>query len=147
MNTLSIQTIQSILPQAYPFLLVDRILHYEKGRSLVALKNITADEWPSHSQSDNYIFPNTLLIEASAQAILILYHLTFKEELKGDEQFLLGRAKAEFFDPVHVGDEVVLNVTPAKILKNGSVADVAIFVKDKNKAQVQLVLGVRRPGS
>ncbi|MBI4715249.1 MAG: 3-hydroxyacyl-[acyl-carrier-protein] dehydratase FabZ, partial [Nitrospirae bacterium] len=41
---LDIQEIQKILPHRYPFLLVDRILEMEKGRRIVGIKNVTANE-------------------------------------------------------------------------------------------------------
>ena len=37
--------LKKILPHAYPFLMIDRVVEIKKGKSLVALKNITANEW------------------------------------------------------------------------------------------------------
>lgn len=64
--------LKMILPQAYPFLLIDHVESYRPGESLVAIKNITANEWP-FSQSPKRLehYPETLLIEAAAQAALV----------------------------------------------------------------------------
>ena len=71
--------LKRILPQSYPFLLLDRVEEYSEGQSLVAIKNITADEWFFQEAEDDpsktQYFPETLLIEAAAQAALVLYHV------------------------------------------------------------------------
>ena len=67
------QTIREILPQAYPFVMIDRIIDFKKGESLTAIKNITGNEWVYDAEHEsNPVFPETLLIEAAAQAALVL---------------------------------------------------------------------------
>ncbi len=44
MNTIDIHEIQRLLPHRYPFLLVDRVLEFVPGESLVAIKNISYNE-------------------------------------------------------------------------------------------------------
>ncbi len=67
--------LKQILPQAYPFLMIDRVEEYIEGKSLIAIKNITADEWFFQNHEDplntTQHFPETLLIEAAAQAALV----------------------------------------------------------------------------
>ena len=93
--------LKTILPHAYPFLMIDRVEDYKPGESLMAVKNITANEWLGEGLpgQTNY-FPETptwtnqnkkvqvvslplaiksntimgkgLLIEAAAQAALVL---------------------------------------------------------------------------
>lgn len=61
--------IVQILPQSYPFLMIDRVVDFRKGESLTAIKNITGNEWFFDDQScRSEVFPETLLIEAAAQA-------------------------------------------------------------------------------
>jgi 3-hydroxyacyl-[acyl-carrier-protein] dehydratase len=38
---MNIQEVKNYLPHRYPFLLIDRVLEIEVGKSIVALKNIT----------------------------------------------------------------------------------------------------------
>ena len=42
--------IAEILPQAYPFIMIDRVIEFEKDKSLVAVKNITGNEWVFQGQ-------------------------------------------------------------------------------------------------
>jgi len=44
MNTLDINQIKEYLPHRYPLLLVDRVLDYEVGKSITAIKNVTINE-------------------------------------------------------------------------------------------------------
>ncbi len=73
MPILTHQDLKKILPQAYPFLLIDRVTDYKEGESLTAVKNITANEWPFEAVADenlsNSHVPETLLIESAAQAV------------------------------------------------------------------------------
>ena len=50
MPSIDITEITNLLPHRYPFLLVDRVLDYEVGKSLTAIKNITVNEpfFPGH---------------------------------------------------------------------------------------------------
>ena len=65
---LNINEIMKILPHRYPFLLVDKILEMEVGKSIVAIKNVTINEpffqghFPGHP-----VMPGVLIIEAMAQ--------------------------------------------------------------------------------
>src|SRR5580658_9940388 len=67
-QTYDIEAIQAMLPHRYPFLMVDRVLACEPGKSLRAIKNVTVNEpffqghFPGHP-----IMPGVLIIEAMAQ--------------------------------------------------------------------------------
>lgn len=49
-HTLQIEEILELLPHRFPFLLVDRVLDFEEGRFLRAVKNVSVNEpffqWP-----------------------------------------------------------------------------------------------------
>ena len=74
---LTLDDLKHILPQAYPFLMIDRVEQYIEGKSLTTIKNITANEWFFQNDEDPFHptkhFPETLLIEAAAQAALVLF--------------------------------------------------------------------------
>ena len=42
--TFTIQEIMDLLPHRYPFLLIDRVVEFEPGKRLVAIKNVTMNE-------------------------------------------------------------------------------------------------------
>ena len=72
-HTLHIEEILELLPHRYPFLLVDRVLDFEEGRFLRAVKNVSVNEpfFQGHFPGKP-IFPGVLILEAMAQATGIL---------------------------------------------------------------------------
>jgi 3-hydroxyacyl-[acyl-carrier-protein] dehydratase/UDP-3-O-[3-hydroxymyristoyl] N-acetylglucosamine deacetylase/3-hydroxyacyl-[acyl-carrier-protein] dehydratase len=73
---LKVEEILDLLPHRYPFLLVDRVISLEPGKSIVAIKNVTANEsfFEGHFPEIK-IMPGVLIVEAVAQAGgILLYH-------------------------------------------------------------------------
>ena len=71
--TIDIHDILKRLPHRYPFLLVDRVLELERGKSLRALKNVTMNEpfFVGHFPH-RPVMPGVMILEALAQAAAIL---------------------------------------------------------------------------
>ena len=72
---LDINEIQNILPHRYPFLLVDKIVEMEEGKSIKGIKNVTMNEQFSQGHFPGKpIMPGVLITEALAQvgAVLLL---------------------------------------------------------------------------
>ena len=70
---MDINEILEYLPHRYPFLLIDRVLEFEPGKRIVALKNVTINEpfFPGHFPH-HPVMPGVLIIEAMAQAAAML---------------------------------------------------------------------------
>ncbi|HET7921646.1 MAG TPA: 3-hydroxyacyl-[acyl-carrier-protein] dehydratase FabZ, partial [Gammaproteobacteria bacterium] len=64
-NLLDIHAIMKQLPHRYPFLLVDRVIECEPGKSLTAIKNVTINEpfFPGHFPH-RPVMPGVLILEA-----------------------------------------------------------------------------------
>ncbi|MEK8088185.1 3-hydroxyacyl-ACP dehydratase FabZ [Thermithiobacillus plumbiphilus] len=109
---LDIAEILKRLPHRYPFLLVDRVLGFEMGQSLHALKNVTINEpfFPGHFPGTP-VMPGVLIIESLAQAAGILAFLS-EDKYKDDALvYFAGIEKARFRKPVTPGDQLHLHVT------------------------------------
>jgi len=81
---IKVEEILRFLPHRYPFLLVDRILELNPGKSIVAIKNVTANEsfFEGHFPLIK-IMPGVLIVEAVAQAGgILLYHTLPEPEKK-----------------------------------------------------------------
>ena len=70
---MDIYEVLEYLPHRYPFLLIDRVLSYEPGKDIVALKNVSINEPFFSGHFPHYpVMPGVLTIEAMAQAAIIL---------------------------------------------------------------------------
>ena len=66
---MNIDQILHQLPHRYPFLMVDRVLEWERGKRLVAVKNVTINEPFFQGHYPHFpVMPGVLIIEAMAQA-------------------------------------------------------------------------------
>lgn len=110
-NTLNIEEIRDLIPHRYPMLLVDRVLDFEPGKSLHAIKNVSINEPIFNGHFPNYaIFPGVLILEALAQATGILGFKTTQGRGE-DEMYLFASIdNAKFKQPVVPGDTMHLHV-------------------------------------
>lgn len=119
MNTLDINQIKTYLPHRYPMLLVDRVLDWESGKSITAIKNVTANEEFFNGHFPNKpVMPGVLMIEAMAQAAALLSFLTMGQ--KPDDNtlvYFLGIDNARFKRPVEPGDQLRLEVEIVKVAR------------------------------
>ncbi|MDO8580676.1 MAG: hypothetical protein Q7S13_04280 [Candidatus Omnitrophota bacterium] len=179
--------IQKILPQSYPFLMIDRIESFEKGKSLTAIKNITGNEWVfapttqhiqeeekccgrdsalAGSEGQGYpdaetpssdknlkafqsglrptnVFPETLLIEAAAQAGLILHFLSKINDLNVNIKYFLGKIDGKFLSNAFCGDTIKIKVMAEKMLDEGGVSMTKIS-SDIDIAEIRIIYKVLR---
>ena len=136
-RTLSIKEIESILPQRYPFLLIDKVLDYKENDYLVAVKNITGNEWALGEGGEMGEFPQALLIEAAAQAAIVLYHVS-KVKKGPRPQYFLGKVEAEFFSPVEVGDQLQIKASSGKMMQTGGYSDITIESENKKSCVIRI---------
>jgi beta-hydroxyacyl-ACP dehydratase FabZ len=110
--TFDIRQVMNALPHRYPFLLVDRIVSMEKGKKLVALKNVTINEEFFNGHFPGYpVMPGVLIVEALAQSGGILALQDLGGELGNRKIFFMSIDKARFRKPVIPGDQLRLEVT------------------------------------
>jgi len=117
LNTIDIHEIQELLPHRYPFLLIDKVLDFTPGESLVGIKNITFNEpqFTGHFPQ-RVIMPGVLILESLAQATGLLAFKSYSD-LRSDDAlyYLVGIDNARFRRPVEPGDQLKLEV---KLVKN-----------------------------
>jgi 3-hydroxyacyl-[acyl-carrier-protein] dehydratase len=109
-TALDIHQILLKLPHRYPFLLVDRVLEVEAGKSVKALKNVTINEpfFVGHFPV-RPVMPGVLILEALAQAAAVLAFVTLGTSAGNDRVvYLVGIDGARFKRPVEPGDQLVL---------------------------------------
>ena len=112
MSAMDIHEVLKYLPHRYPFLLVDKVLAFESGQDIVALKNVTINEpffgghFPHHP-----VMPGVLIVEALAQAAALLTLRTLDANDKEESvYYFVGIDGVRFKKPVMAGDQLILKV-------------------------------------
>lgn len=117
--TIDIQQILERLPHRFPFLLVDRVVKFERDKTLLAIKNVTINEpfFAGHFPV-RAVMPGVLIVEALAQAAAIL--ASFSTDWVPDESlFYLGSIENTRFKKIVVpGDQLKLDVEVLKRRSN-----------------------------
>lgn len=110
-KVIEVTEIMTMLPHRYPFLLVDRVVDYEEGKWLKAVKNVTANEpcFTGHFPNSP-IFPGVLILEAMAQATGVLAVATHGKMNENELYYFAAIDNARFKRPVVPGDQLVLEV-------------------------------------
>ena len=109
---MDIHKILKQLPHRYPFLLVDRVLAIDTGKTIRALKNVTMNEpfFQGHFPH-RPVMPGVLMLEALAQAAALLAFDALDTSPSDDTvYYFAGIDGARFKRPVEPGDQLFLDV-------------------------------------
>jgi 3-hydroxyacyl-[acyl-carrier-protein] dehydratase len=136
--------ITAILPHRYPFLLIDRVIAFEAGRSITAYKNVTINEpffqghFPGHP-----VMPGVLIIESMAQAAGVLTQLSAGLGVGRRLYYLVKVDKARFAQVVAPGDQLMLTVTQRRSLKGMGLFECRAEVDGREVASAELLCAER----
>ena len=143
---LDIHEILKRLPHRYPFLLVDRVIGIEKGKSIRAVKNVTINEpfFPGHFPH-RPVMPGVLMLEALAQAAAILSFETAGE--LPDEKtvyYFAGIDGARFKRPVEPGDQLFLDVEVLRMKASIWKFQARALVGEELAVEAEMMLAMRK---
>jgi len=143
--SLNIQEILEYLPHRYPFLLIDRVIECELGKRIRALKNVSVNEPYFNGHFPYYkVMPGVLIVEAMAQAAAILSFRTMG--IKPDDKsvyYFAGIDRARFKKPVMPGDQLVLEVSIERNVRNVVKYAGKAYVGDILVAEAELLCTLR----
>ena len=110
MTQFDINQIQKILPHRYPFLMIDRVVEVEPGKTLTAIKNVSRNEpfFEGHFPQSP-IVPGVILIEALAQTAGVVVSKGFLNN-ENKSVLFMSISSAKFRKPVIPNDEISFNV-------------------------------------
>ena len=107
MSVVDIDGIVNCLPHRYPFLLLDRVLEMEPKKRVVAIKNVSFNEWFFQGHFPGApVMPGVLLIEGMAQTAGALCMRFLDEFEEPPLVYFMAIDKARFRRPVVPGDTV-----------------------------------------
>jgi len=139
------EEIRSLLPQKYPFLFIDKVVELEEGKKIVCVKNVSGNEpvFVGHFP-DFAIMPGVLIIEAMAQASIILFRksLPTQQNDKNTVFLLASVNNARFTKPVFPGDQLFIEIIVEKIVSKGAIVQATVKVEEKTVAKASLTFGI-----
>ncbi|TVR58762.1 MAG: bifunctional UDP-3-O-[3-hydroxymyristoyl] N-acetylglucosamine deacetylase/3-hydroxyacyl-ACP dehydratase [Gemmatimonadales bacterium] len=130
------------LPHRYPMLLVDRITHFESGKRIVGIKNVTVNEpffqghYPGHP-----IMPGVLIIEAMAQ----VGGLLLMDTIENPDQkvvYFMSLDRVKWRRPVTPGDQLVFQLELLQFRRSVCKMRGEGFVDGKLVAEAELMARV-----
>jgi 3-hydroxyacyl-[acyl-carrier-protein] dehydratase len=141
--------IKALVPQKFPLLMVDRVISLEKGKKVVAIKNITGNEIFFLGHFPNMaVMPGAFIIESMAQTAIILFRKSHEDNMTAladdNTLFFFGGAKVRFLRPVIPGDQLQIEVTMIKAYSIGGVVEAMATVAGQLVAKADLTFGVKR---
>lgn len=142
------EEIKTLVPQKFPFLMVDRVLSLEIGKTAVAIKNVTGNEHFFEGHFPNMaVMPGALIIESMAQTAIILFRKSAEVERRtfdaDNTLFFFGGAKVRFLHPVLPGDQLQIEVSILKAISVGGVVKAIATVDGQRVAQAELSFGAK----
>ncbi len=142
---MDIHKILKQLPHRYPFLLVDRVLELDKGKSIKALKNVTINEPFFEGHFPNRpVMPGVLMLEALAQASALLSFDALGAS--PDDQmiyYFAGMNDVRFRRPVEPGDQLILEAELLRMKAGIFKFKTRALVGDELAVEAELTCAVR----
>jgi len=141
MAVLNVQEILDILPHRYPFMLVDRIVEFDKENDrIVGIKNLTFNEtfFQGHFPGAP-VMPGVLQLEAMAQVAGIMLNLRGGNE--GKIAFFMSINNAKFRKPVMPGDQLRMEIVGDRIRSRMASVKAKAYVDDVLVSEADLMFG------
>lgn len=139
---LNVEEIKSLIPQRYPFLMLDRVIDIKEGGWIKAYKNISINEEFFRGHFPNTaILPGALIVEAMAQAACVL----LKKSIPGMSAALyyITSVKVRFLKPVVPGDRLNLLIKIVKAAQVGGICETEAAVDNEVVAKGEMTFAAR----
>jgi 3-hydroxyacyl-[acyl-carrier-protein] dehydratase len=113
---IDIKGILELLPHRYPFIMVDRILEVEHGKTITGLKNVSMGEpfFQGHFPGEP-VMPGVLILEGMAQVGSILAYISAPQNIGDRLVYFAGLDKVRFRRVVRPGDQLIFKLEMIKL--------------------------------
>jgi 3-hydroxyacyl-[acyl-carrier-protein] dehydratase len=123
--TMTFEEVKIHLKHRFPFIMVDRVLELEPGRSIKTLKNVAGNEIQFLGHFPDFaIMPGTSIIEAIGQSASILFSHTTGKGMDPREFMVLAAVNdMRFLIPVLPGDTMTIDVNIVKMTEEAALVE------------------------
>lgn len=129
-SELDFEQVKQIIPQRFPFLMLDRVVEIEPGVRVVGIKNLTGNEWFYQGHfPKRAITPGAMICEAIAQTGIVFFHIA--RCAQNDVTYLMGSLKIRFLQPVWPGSQLRIEITPVKLMSEAGIFSAEVRVDDR----------------
>ncbi len=142
-TVIDFEGIKKLIPQRFPFIMIDRIIEIEPNNHATAIKNITGNDilFLGHFP-EKAVYPGAAIIEAMAQTAIVLF--AYGKDREGKMPlYYFGSVKARFLNPVTPGDQLMIKVVNVKSLPNGAFITAEASVNEKKVSEAELIFSVK----
>ena len=142
MAILNSEEIKALIPQRFPFLMLDRVVELKEGEYIKACKNISINEefFKGHFP-DAPVFPGALIAEAMAQAACVLLKKSIKD--LAATAFYVTNIKIRFFKTVVPGDQLYITIKTVKMTRIGGIFETEAFVNNDIVAKGEMTFACK----
>ncbi len=142
-GSLDFESLKTFIPQRFPFLMLDKISKIIPGELVIGIKNLTGNEWfyQGHFPT-KAITPGAMILESIAQAGIIFFQFSIREEPR-NFTYLLGKVKIQFFEPVFPGSQLVIEITPVKLISRAGILKGKASVEGRTVAEGEFALAAK----
>ncbi len=137
---IDIRGILDLLPHRYPFIMVDRILDIEEGKTITGLKNVSMGEpyFQGHFPGEP-VMPGVLILEGMAQVGSILAYLSAPENIGDRLVYFAGLDKVRFRRVVRPGDQLIFKLEMIKLKTKIAKMTGKAYVDDQLATEAELM--------
>lgn len=140
-GSLGFEEVRRLIPQAYPFLMVDRVKELVSGERITAVKNVSGNEGFFQGHFPGLaVMPAALILEGLAQATIVLARKSAPPAPAGAKEdiYLFGAVHARLHRPVFPGDVLQYEIKLLKLFGEGGAADGRATVDGTLCAQAEM---------
>ncbi|HHD64004.1 MAG TPA: 3-hydroxyacyl-ACP dehydratase FabZ [Desulfobulbaceae bacterium] len=138
--SIDILGILELLPHRYPFIMVDRVLDFDKGKTITGLKNVTMGEpfFQGHFPGEP-VMPGVLILEGMAQVGSLLAYLSTPETIADRLVYFAGLDKVRFRKVVRPGDQLIFKLKMIKLKTKIAKMQGMAYVDDELATEAELM--------